>query len=237
MSSTFRRRASAAVAATIAMLALSACSLSDFAPVEETKASPAPTPSPTPTFDSQFTRDGTFQSHVDIDGIDFVYTIWPTKSTPRTNLWFPKGNKYFSFTFQAYDLDQELRDKFKTKRRVFLDRIRVEAETTTASGAVERPYELNSKAARITFDPEPLKGQYGMLITSPKGSFELRNQEIGTLAMDTKGLNLTFRATVNIQRSAGSKSYYKETIRQSVPIAIFASNQETEVTKIPINAN
>lgn len=237
MSSTFRRRASAAVAATIAMLALSACSLSDFAPVEETKASPTPTPSPTPTFDSQFTRDGTFQSHVDIDGIDFVYTIWPTKSTPRTNLWFPKGNKYFSFTFQAYDLDQELRDKFKTKRRVFLDRIRVESETTTGSGAVERPYELNSKAARITFDPEPLKGKYGMLITSPKGSFELRNQEIGSLAMDTKGLNLIFRATVHIQRSAGSKSYYKETIRQTVPIAIFTSNQETEVTKIPINAN
>ena len=44
--------------------------------------------------------------------IDYVYTLYPTKSTPRTNEWYPKGAKYFSFTFQAYDLDRELRDPF-----------------------------------------------------------------------------------------------------------------------------
>lgn len=238
MTSAFRRRISAAIAVSVALVTLTACSLSDFSPTaEEPKASATPTPTPTPTFDSQFTRDGTFQSHVDIDGVDFVYTVWPTKSTPQTNLWYPKGNKFFSFTFQAYDLDQQIRDKFKTKRKVWLDRIQVDSETTTKSGAVERPYSLNSKAARITFDPEPVKNKYGMLVTSPKGAFELRNQKIGDLAMDTSGLNLIFRATVYIQRSAGSKSYYKETIRQSVPIAIFASNQPTAVTQIPVNAN
>ncbi|MFI5427366.1 hypothetical protein [Aeromicrobium sp. UC242_57] len=237
MPTALRRRVSAVVAVLVALVMLTACSLSDFSPTDTPQASPTPTPSPTPTFDSQFTRDGTFQSHVDIDGVDFVYTIWPTKSTPRTNLWFPKGNKYFSFTLQAYDLDQELRDKFKTKRKVWLDRIRVDSETTTKSGAVERPYQLNARAKRITFDPEPVTNKNGMLITSPKGAFELRNQQIGDLAMDTKGVTLIFRATVWIQRSAGSKSYYKETIRQSVPIAIFQSGQPTEVTKIPVNAN
>lgn len=231
------RRRAAVVLAVAAALLLGGCSLTDFAAQDSGKAAATPTPSPTPTFSSQFTRDGTFQSHVDIDGVDFVYTIWPTKSTPRTNLWYPRGNKYFSFTFQAYDLDQKLRDKFKTKRKVWLDRVRVDSETTTTTGAVERPYELDASAARITFDPEPVKNKDGMLITSPKGAFELRNQKIGTLAADTKGLNLVFRATVHIQRSAGSKTYYKETIRQRVPIAIFASKEKTAVTKIPVNAN
>ncbi|MCW2789081.1 MAG: hypothetical protein JWQ91_380 [Aeromicrobium sp.] len=221
----------------LAALLLSGCgSLSEFG-AKESSTPATPTPSPTPTFSSQFTRDGTFQSHVDVDGVDFVYTIWPTKSTPRTNLWYPKGNKFFSFTFQAYDLDQELRDTFKTKRKVWLDRIRVESETTTESGAVERPYDLDATASRVTFDPQPVTSKRGMIITSPKGAFELRNQKIGTLAMDTRGLNLIFRATVHIQRSAGSRTYYRETIRQRVPIAIFASDSETKAAKIPVDAN
>jgi hypothetical protein len=221
----------------LAALLLSGCgSLSEFG-AKESSTPATPTPSPTPTFSSQFTRDGTFQSHVDVDGVDFVYTIWPTKSTPRTNLWYPKGNKFFSFTFQAYDLDQELRDTFRTKRKVWLDRIRVESETTTESGAVERPYDLDATASRVTFDPQPVTSKRGMIITSPKGAFELRNQKIGTLAMDTRGLNLIFRATVHIQRSAGSRTYYRETIRQRVPIAIFASDSETKAAKIPVDAN
>ena len=231
------RRVSAAVTAVVALGALSGCNLDSFSNDARPTAASAPTPSPTPTFDSQFTRDGTFQSHVDIDGVDFVYTLYPTKSTPRTNLWYPKGNKYFSFTFQAYDLDQEIRDKFSTKRKVYLDRIEVESEVTTSAGTVQGPYTLDAKASRITFDPEPLTTKYGMLITSPKGAFELRNQPIGDVAADAIGINLTFRATVRIQRSVGSKSYNRETIRQKVPIAIFQSDKPTEAAKIPVNAN
>jgi hypothetical protein len=233
-----RRRVGHAAVAAVALTALSACSLDTFSTSKSTPTpSAAPTASPTPAFDSQFTRDGTFQSHVEIDGVDFVYTLYPTKSTPRTNEWYPKGNKYFSFTFQAYDLDQELRDPFKTKRRVFLDRIEVESATKTASGTVEQPYRLDEKAQSITFDPEPQAGQYGMLITSPKGAFELRNQPIGDLADDTQGVTLTFRAEVRIQRSPGSKSYGRETIRQEVPIAIFASDTPTQAAEIPVDAN
>ncbi len=84
---------------------------------------------------------------------------------------------------------------------------------------------------------QPQGGKYGMLITSPKGAFELRNQPIGDLAADTSGVTLTFRAEVHIQRSPGSSSYERETIRQEVPIAIFASDKETEVADIPVNAN
>ncbi|MCD9196865.1 hypothetical protein [Aeromicrobium wangtongii] len=238
MTSALHRRAKAAVVAVAALAALSACSLDTFSASKDEPA-PTATPAPAPTvfFDSQFTRDGTFQSHVDIDGVDFVYTLYPTKSTPRTNEWYPAGNKYFSFTFQAYDLDRDLRDPFKTKRKVYLDRIEVESDTSTTSGTVQSPYSLNAKAASITLDPEPLTSKYGMLITSPKGAFELRNQPIGDLAADTNGVNLTFRATVRIQRSPGSKSYTRETIRQKVPIAIFASDKPTEAVPIPVNAN
>ncbi|MET0929352.1 MAG: hypothetical protein ABWX74_07530 [Aeromicrobium sp.] len=237
MTSALRRRASATVIAVAAMTALTGCSLDTFSTSkDEPTAVASPTPSPTPTFDSQFTRDGTFQSHVDIDGVDFVYNMYPTKATPRTNEWYPLGNKYFSFTFGAYDLDQDLRDPFKTKRKVYLDRIEVESTTTAPSGTVQTPYELDEKAKTITFDPEPVTSKYGMLITSPKGAFELRNQAIGDLAADTTGLTLTFRATVRIQRSAGSKTYTTETIRQEVPIAIFASDTPTVAAEIPVDA-
>jgi hypothetical protein len=147
MSSAVNRRTKAAVVALAALAALSGCSLDTFKRPDKPAASAVPSPTPTPTFDSQFTKDGTFQSHVDIDGVDFVYTLYPTKSTPRTNEWYPKGNKYFSFTFQAYDLDQELRDPFKTKRRVFLDRIEVESATVAKSGTVAD--HLRSRAADV----------------------------------------------------------------------------------------
>ncbi|MET1038841.1 MAG: hypothetical protein ABW075_11235, partial [Aeromicrobium sp.] len=152
MTSALNRRAKAAVVAVAATVALSGCSALDgFGGRPEPSAAATPTPAPTPTFESQFTRDGTFQSHVDIDGVDFVYNMYPTKATPRTNEWFPAGNKYFSFTFGAYDLDQELRDPFKTKRKVYLDRIEVESVTTAPSGAVQNPYTLDEKAKTITF--------------------------------------------------------------------------------------
>jgi len=224
----------------VAIAALSGCSVVDGLtgnddPAETPSASPTATETP---FDSQFTRDGTFQSHIDVNGVDFVYTLYPTKSTPRTNEWFPKGNKYFSFTFQAYDLDQPLRAPFDTKRLVYLDRMKVTSETKRSGGGEpEQPYELNVIAKNATFDPEPVSTKYGMLITSPKGAFELRNQEIGEMADDTIGLVLSFTATVWIERRAGSNTFYKRQIRQKVPIAIFSSDKPTEAQSIPVNAN
>lgn len=194
-----------------------------------------------PVFDSQFTRDGTFQSHIEVEGapgVDFVYTLYPTKSTPRTNEWYPAGEKFFSFTFQAYDLDRPLRAPFASKRKVYLSHIQVTSATTTsAGGPTEQPYALDSKAPRITFDPEPLTSRYGMLITSPKGAFELRNQAIKSVSGDTIGITLDLVATVAIETSAGSGEFLERTVSQSVPIAIFASGRTTEVAQIPINAN
>ncbi|MBS43911.1 MAG: hypothetical protein CMH83_12270 [Nocardioides sp.] len=191
--------------------------------------------------DSQFTDDGTFQSHLSIDGadgLDFVYTLYPTKATPRTNEWYPKGSKYFTFTFQAYDLSRKIRDPFATKREVYLDTIKVTSKTITDGSATKRPFKLKADAQKITWDPEPLTlDDYGMLITNPKGSFELRNNEIGDMADDTVGLELTFISKVWIETKAGSEDFVKRTVKQVVPIAIFASDTPTEAQKIPVDAS
>lgn len=220
----------------LAAATLSACSNDPSTGSPAQAASPVATPTASP-FESQFTRDGTYQSHQEIDGIDFVYTIYPTKATPRTNEWFALGDKYFSFTFQAYDLDRDLRDPFETKRQVFLNRIRVTSTTQSPSGTSESPYRLSGKAASLTFDPEPQKGRYGMLVTSPKGAFEIRNQKIGPLAPGTQGVTLTFEAVVNIQREPGAKGYDADVITETVPIAIFPGGKTTEVAQVPINSN
>ena len=234
-----RRRAGAALVAVAALL-LSGCSaISDLTSNDDPSEAPSASPTATETpYESQFTRDGTFQSHINIADLDFVYTLYPTKSTPRTNEWYPGGEKYFSFTFQAYDLRRELRDPFKTKRQVWLDRIKVTSKVVLRDGtSTERPYELNAKAKNVTFDPEPLSNRYGMLITSPKGAFELRNQEIAPTSQDTKGIDLIFSATVWAETRAGSDKYTKKVIKQRVPIAIFPSEEPTQAQSIPVDAN
>lgn len=234
------RRARLALALALAMLlaGLSGCGLLDAGGAEVAEEPPAEPTTAEAFFNSQFTRDGTFQSHIDVDGLDFVYTLYPTKSTPRTNEWYPRGSKFFSFTFQAYDLDRKLRDPFATKRKVYLDHIKVTSRTTREGGGkAQHPYELDRVAKEITFDPEPLATRYGMLITSPKGAFELRNQRIKATALDTRGIDLTFTATVWIQRRAGGTEFFKREITQTVPIAIFESEEKTQVAAIPVNAN
>ncbi|GAB2778389.1 hypothetical protein GCM10027020_34910 [Nocardioides salsibiostraticola] len=236
-----RNLASLVGSALVGAVLLSGCSLlpgSDPAPALTTVEPTAVTEF---AVDSQFTRDGTFQSHISVkgaQGMDFVYTLYPTKSTPRTNEWFPRGKKYFSFTFQAYDLSRELRDPFDSKREVYLDTMKVTSSTIKADGkGKNQPYRLDAKASAVTFDPEAVQNKYGMLITSPKGAFELRNQAIKATPKDTRGIELTFTAVVYIEERAGSNSFIKRAVEQVVPIAIFESDEPTTVAKIPVNAN
>lgn len=234
---TRRTRAALALAAALSVL-LSGCGLLGDLTAADPEPTPVATPSKNPTpYPTQFTNDGTFQSHTRVRNLDFVYTLWPTKATPETNLWFPRGNKHFSFTLTAYDLNRKLRDRFATKRKVWLGNITVTSQTKTTSGVVEEPYYLDAQTRRITFDPEPVTNKHGMLITSPKGAFELRNQTIGTLDPDTIGVDLMFRATVYIETRAGADRYRRKIIRQKVPMSIFPSELTTQVTKIPFTAN
>ena len=227
----------AAVSVLLLGLVGSGCSAMDDLTAPEPVAAGSAVASATP-YDSQFTRDGTFQSHIRINGMDFVYTLYPTKSTPRTNEWYPKGSKFFSFTFQAYDLNRKLRDPFATKRKVYLEHISVTSRTiTTGGGRTQHPYELDAVAKDVTFDPEPITTRYGMIVTSPKGAFELRNQRIKGTSLDTRGLDLMFTAVVWVQDAPGSAHFSRREIRQTVPIAIFESKKPTRVASIPVDAN
>lgn len=230
-----RRATGALTAVVLALLVLSGCSLPG------TKHAAAPTAtatkSPVQLFPSQFTEDGTFQSHINRNNLDFVYTLFANKATPRTNLWFARGSKYFSFSLTVYDLDRGLRSPFATKRKVWLSHIRATSTTVRPGHGSQSPYHLDAVARRITFDPQPLSNGYGMLITSPKGAFELRNQRIGSMAVGTRGVTLHFTATVHVQVSPGSTHYRTMTISQSVPITIFPGTARTAVKHIPIDAN
>lgn len=236
------RRLTGAACALLLTASLTGCSSLPFGGSEEapTEAQPEAAATAEPV-ESQFTRDGTFQSHLSVPGVpdvDFVYTMYPTKATPRTNEWYPGGRKYFTFTFTAYDLAQGLRDPFATKRKVYLETIDVTSRTITEDGpGRQEPYEVSAVGADVTFDPEPLTTPNGMLVSSPKGALELRNQSIGPVAEGTTGVELTFRAVVNVQTTAGGGQFVQRTVTQKVPVGIFASDQPTKATKIPVNAN
>lgn len=230
-------RAGVVLALVAALLLTTGCSL-----VRKDSTTPEPTKTEAPVapmaFGSEFSRDGTFQSHLVADDIDFVFTIWAAKATPRTGEWHPKGDKYFSFSLQGYDTRRKLRDPFRTKRKIWLERIQITSTTTTGSGAVENPVSLDEWAPDVTFDPEAeTKGRTGMLITSPKGGFEMRNQVIRDLADDTEGVTLTFRAIVHVQDKAGAGRYTEREVVQELPIAIFASEYATRSQPVPYNAS
>lgn len=218
------------------LLVLTGCSL-PTAPAEEKPPPVNPSVAPMP-FNSEFSRDGTYQSHIRIDDVDFVFTIWAAKATPRMAEWHPRGDKYFSFTFQGYDTRVRMRAPFARKRLIWLEQVQVTSRTTAPSGPGEPPYALDEWAPDVTFDPEArTSGRKGMLITSPKGAFELRNQVIKDLPDDTEGVTLTFRAVVHIQNGPRASGHSTREVSLEIPVAIFASPFATRPQPVPFNAS
>ncbi|MEG9225098.1 hypothetical protein [Aeromicrobium sp. Sec7.5] len=228
-----------ACAALVVGLALTASACSSGSPSGE--PTPVPTKAVTDTgadepTGSMFTDNGTFTSSTTIDGIEYVLTLYPTAVTPFTHQWYPGGDKLFTMSMTAYDTDRAERDPFASKRVVFLDRVSVSSVATDESGNTvgTEPYRLDEQAARVTFDPEPLADPgYGMVITSPKGAFELRDQVIGTLGAKVREVTLSFRATVWAQNSAGSAQLNRQDISTEIPIVIFASTKDTTTVENP----
>ncbi len=219
-------------------LALTAAACSDGAPAAE----PTPVPSQTtetgadePT-GSMFTDNGTFTSSTTIDGLEYVLTIYPTAATPFTHQWYTGGDKLFTISMTSYDTDRDERDPFATKRVVYLDRVSISSVATDEAGATvgTEPYRLEEQAARVTLDPEPLADPtYGMVITSPKGAFELRDQVIGDLDAKVSKVTLSFRATVWAQNAPGAGQLNRQEISAEIPIMIFASTEDTTTVEAP----
>lgn len=220
-------------------LALTGAACSNGSPSGE--PTPVPTQAVTETgadepTGSMFTDNGTFTSSTTIDGIEYVLTLYPTAVTPFTHQWYPGGDKLFTMSMTAYDTDRAERDPFATKRVVFLDRVSVSSVATDESGNTvgTEPYRLDEQAARVTLDPEPLADPtYGMVITSPKGAFELRDQVIGSLDAKVREVTLSFRATVWAQNSAGSSQLNRQDISTEIPMVIFASTKDTTTVENP----
>ena len=232
-----RSRLSTAAASLTGLVAaavlLSGCSaIGDLTSSDEKSASASPSPSASATpYPSQFTRDGTFQSTSTSTGwTTSTRSTRPSRRRGRTVV--PQGQQVLLVHLPG------LRPQPEDPRPV---REQAEGLPLADPGRLRHrdlrrredpaPYELDAEAKTITFDPEPLSTKYGMLITSPKGAFELRNQKIKPTSKDTKGIDLHFTRDRVGPGLPGSTGFTKKVIKQKVPIAIFQSDKPTQAQR------
>ncbi|MCI1650505.1 hypothetical protein [Bifidobacterium tibiigranuli] len=190
-------------------------------------------------FLSPFSANGAVHIYTNIEGIDYVLAVYPSQTTPDPSAWYPKGDKLFSMNLQAYDLSTDLRAPYLNKRMVYLSTVSITSTLTTMSGATgsSSSFVRHGNAAQLTFDPEPLvNGNAGILLMSPKGIFDMRNQTIGDLPLDTIGITLHMQFSVHVQRTAGSPLYDDRTVGMDVPIGITPSTKATVSKSVPVDA-
>jgi len=184
-------------------------------------------------FASVFTDMGSIHPTVDIaDQLQLKLDVWTEQ---KTHDWTPLADKRFSFVIGVYDNRVPAEAPFDQKRRVYMSNISVTAKTSTASGVVETPFALNTDPLKVTLDPEALRSEQGLglLITSPKGGFQLESQQIGVLAADTEGLMLDFAMQVSFETSPLSNTYTTQIVHQYVPVAIFSEVVKSTSTPTP----
>jgi hypothetical protein len=222
-------RALSAGAAVATVVALSGCStilplfgIQSTPPAHETASSSSQAADAALQFASVFTDMGSVHPAVDLaDQLQLRLDVWTEQ---KTHDWTPDADKRFSFVIGVYDDRVPAEAPFDQKRRVYMSNISVTAQTSAASGAVEAPYVLNTDPLKVTLDPEALRSEQGLglLITSPKGGFQLESQQIGVLAADTEGLMLDFAMQVSFETSPLSNTYTTQIVHQYVPVAIFS---------------
>jgi len=224
MTSRFSALAATSLVA-LAALSLTACtSIPMFGPAPAALTGVSTTTVPTPTatplvYDSVFSDMGSIHPKVKLaNKLELELDMWTEQ---KTHEWYPDSEKLFSMVISVFDTNVSESASFAKKRKVYMSNLRVTATTTTTSGLVENPFVMNVNPVKVTLDPEALRSMKGLLITSPKGGFQLQSNKIGSLAADTTGLVLDFAMTVSTQASGGSKNYTTQVIHQMVPVAIF----------------
>jgi hypothetical protein len=179
----------------------------------------APAGAPELVFDSVFTDMGSVHPTVSIGpALDLELDMWTEQ---KTHEWSTDGEKLFSFVISVYDRAVPAEAPFDTKRHVYMSNIAVTATTSTTSGASVSPFVLNTDPVLVTLDPEALRSEHGLLITSPKGGFQLESNQIGALSPDTYGVLLDFAMTVSTEAVAGGGAFSTQVVHVPVPVAIF----------------
>ncbi|QYF74801.1 hypothetical protein [Cryobacterium sp. PAMC25264] len=211
----------------LTMLALGLTGCSSFTPLigaqplQNVAAAATPTPSATPdlVFDSVFTDMGSVHPTLMIgDDLELQLDMWTEQ---KTHEWYTDSEKLFSFVINVFDRSVPADAPFAAKRLVYMSNISVTATTSTTSGASVSPFVLDTDPLLVTLDPEALRSADGLLITSPKGGFQLESNQIGTLSADTYGVMLDFAMTISAESSAGAGGYTKQIVHVPVPVAIF----------------
>lgn len=195
-------------------------------------ATPAPTPTPSTSlaFDSVFTDFGSVHPVVPIgDNLELQLDMWTEQ---KTHEWYTTANKKFSFVISVFDRAVPADAPFAQKRPVYMSNVTVTATTSTTGGSSATPFVLNLDPVTTTLDPEALRSDAGLLITSPKGGFQLESNTIGVLTDDTYGLVLDFSMTITVDAIGGvggSAAGTRSVVHQPIRVAIFRPPAPTTI--------
>jgi len=221
-------RISAVSLVALASLTLTGCSIGmpfsvGESPIAAAQAAATSTPTPTPTpelvFNSEFSDMGSVHPSTLIgDELDLTLDMWTEQ---KTHDWTASSEKLFSFVINVFDNKVPADATFANKRTVYMSKLVVTATTSTDSGTSSTPFVLNVDPVAATLDPEAIRSEYGLLITSPKGGFQLESNAINQLPDDTNGLNLDFAMTITSEAASGTKNFIQQEVHISVPVAIF----------------
>lgn len=224
-SSRSRRRvaltALAAASTLVGTLALGGCAL-----IPGTTAAVAATPTPTASiapFDSQFTRDGSLTLSTSVaDQLEVRLDTWAV-DPKQTLQWTPDGEKSFGFAVNVYDSRVDEKAVLTQKRRVFISNITITSVTTQASGqSTQNPFQFSADP-RSLVPTDTLRSDRGLLLNSYQGGLLVPTMTIHQLPADTTGITLSYALDVWVEGTAGDEaSFGRQTVFQSVPIAVFA---------------
>lgn len=235
----------AAAASTLALASLTACSgfnppgwVDTNAPTPSASGSSSPAPTATCDnfgFTSVFSAFGTVNYTLILaPGLTLTLNMYTEQ---KTHEWYFDTDKQLSYSINVVDSHAAERDPFVDKRRVYMSRIVVNADTVEKDGQTTAAYTLDADPRTITLDPEALQSKkYGLLITSPKGGLLYEHTKIGVLPDDTYGLNLDFELTISSESTKGSNRYHTETYPITLPIAIFSDATQYANTSCATNS-
>jgi hypothetical protein len=231
------RRIVTAAAATSLVASLAACDAIQLFPGQSDN-NPAPqtsqTPAPTQTcgnyaFDSVFSAYGSVHYTLLLaDKLTFYLDMFTEQ---KTHDWFPSADKHLSFVLKVVDSRVPIRAKFAEKRRVFMGQLQIDAVTKKQDGSTgPTAYSLHTNdPLSITLDPEALHSrQYGLLVTSPKGGFELDQIKLDAMPDDTIGFDMDFTFQLSTETKAGSGKFATHLYTATIPVAVFSQATQNE---------